>query len=231
MSVLTRGSQHRRRSGGLSFLLVVMLLTIPCAAPARGPNPRPGNDDAECEPARCQVADHIASVCPCDGSMKRRAFVSCVSYTAKALVAAGDLAAKCRRAVVRCAARSGCGATERVACWIGSVESPRCRITSTEARCEQRGGAADKGSCCGVCLSTTTTSTTSSSTSTTETPTTTSTSTSAEPTTTSTSTTSTSSSTLLPCGGLFPVCSGSCPPGEVCSGTVLAEPCSCVPGP
>ena len=42
--------------------------------------------------------------------------------------------------------------------------------------------------------------------------------------------TSTTTITLLPCGGVSPVCLGSCPPGETCSaGQNLLDPCSCVP--
>lgn len=48
-------------------------------------------------------------------------------------------------------------------------------------------------------------------------------------TTTSTTTTSTTTSTLLPCGGLHPVCLGSCPDGETCSGENLLDPCTCTP--
>ncbi|HEV7733718.1 MAG TPA: hypothetical protein VGR62_16235 [Candidatus Binatia bacterium] len=65
---------------------------------------------------------------------------------------------------------------------------------------------------------------------TTTTSTSTTTSTTAVPTTTTTSTTSsTTSSTLLACGGLYPVCLGSCPPGEECTGAGLAAPCACAP--
>jgi hypothetical protein len=39
----------------------------------------------------------------------------------------------------------------------------------------------------------------------------------------------TTTTTPIGCGGLHPVCLGSCPAGEVCTGTQVAGPCSCVP--
>ena len=43
-----------------------------------------------------------------------------------------------------------------------------------------------------------------------------------------TSTTTSSTTTLLACGGVFPICAGSCPPGETCTGAQLLDPCVCV---
>ncbi len=60
-------------------------------------------------------------------------------------------------------------------------------------------------------------------TTTTQPPTATSTST----TTTTTHATTTTTRPLLPCGGLFPVCLGSCPPGLTCTAGGLLEACAC----
>jgi hypothetical protein len=67
-------------------------------------------------------------------------------------------------------------------------------------------------------------------TTTTTTPSTTTTTTAAPgSTTTTTSTSTTTTITLLPCGGLYPVCLGSCPEGQACTGDSLLEVCACQP--
>ena len=71
--------------------------------------------------------------------------------------------------------------------------------------------------------STSTTTVTVPRTTTTQPPTATSTST----TTTTTHATTTTTRPLLPCGGLFPVCLGSCPPGLTCTAGGLLEACAC----
>src|SRR5437870_1039767 len=71
--------------------------------------------------------------------------------------------------------------------------------------------------------STSTTTVTVPRTTTTQPPTATSTST----TTTTTHATTTTTRPLLPCGGLFPVCLGGCPPGLTCTAGGLLEACAC----
>ena len=204
-------------------LLVALGAASPSVTMARGPLGRPG--DFDCEQARCDAVEQIAEVCPCETAVRRRSHIACVAYAAKALVAAEQLPAPCKATIVRCAARSTCGTTARVACWWTAPNgSDRCRIMSSAERCEARGGTAALGSCCADCgTSTTTTSLPTTSTSTTS-------STSLlDTTTTSTTSTSTSTSTLLPCGGLFPTCLGSCPPGQQCTAGGIGQPCACAP--
>src|SRR6185436_12905402 len=127
--------------------------------------------------------------------------------------------------------RSTCGSPTRIAChWPIHGGRERCRLFTSIARCDLRHGTAAAGSCCNACgTSTSTTSIpTASTTSTTSVPTTTSTSSTSSTTSTTTST-STSSTTLIPCGGIFPICTGSCPPGQECTAATIASPCACAP--
>src|SRR5262249_32169704 len=39
---------------------------------------------------------------------------------------------------------------------------------------------------------------------------------------------STTTTTLLACGGVVPACLGSCPPGQICSGASVLDPCTCI---
>jgi len=200
----------------LALLMSTALSTVGSVY-ARGPIGRPGPGlAAVCEPARCPVAETIAASCPCDAALTHRNHVRCVSSVAKGLVAQKALPRACKPLVVKCALRSTCGSPERAACRFavpGGGE--RCGIRRSTTRCAAAGGTAGSGSCCAVCTTSTTTTSLPGSSTTSS--------------TSSSTTSSTTTTTLLPCGGIFPACLGSCPPGQVCTAAGLALPCVCTP--
>ena len=206
-------------------LAAVVTITSPVAirsAWSRGPLGQPGPTKAECTAARCAITQAVADACPCDAAVPHRSHVKCVSRAVKELLVAQGLPKECKPSIVRCAARSTCGRPGAVACRIPtSGETGRCRIRKSAERCTLRAGTPDIGTCCSSCPTTTSTSTSTTSTST-STPT-------LESSTTTTSTSSTTVTTLLPCGGLFPACLGSCPPGETCTAGGILQPCVCTP--
>jgi hypothetical protein len=220
-------SNRVRRAAVVCLITTAVAVTSPLVARARGPLGRPG-DAPDCEQARCAVADQIAEVCPCESAVGHLSHVKCVSHAARALIVGKELPAACKWAVVQCAVRSTCGTVDRAACrLIGPSGAPRCRIVRSTIICESRGGTSDSGSCCGECSSTT--STTNVPTTSTTISTTTTTGAITTSTTSTTTTSSTTSSTLLPCNGTFPICSGSCPPGQQCTATMLGQLCACAP--
>jgi hypothetical protein len=99
-------------------------------------HPGPGGDagGADCEAARCEAQAEIDARCSCTNASNHGRYVRCVAHATKKLVPG-----HCRGAVVRCAARSGCGRSRSAPCEI-------------------------EGTCCASCVTTTTTSTTTTST-------------------------------------------------------------------
>jgi hypothetical protein len=192
--------------------LMAVVITVALVTPpvwGRGPLGRPDPPTkAECTAARCTITQAVADTCPCDAAVSHRSHVKCVSRAVKDLLVAHALPTACKGAIVRCAARSTCGKPGATTCRItASGETERCRVRTSAARCEARGGTLGAGTCCASCPTTTTSSTTS----------------------TTTLESSTTTTTLIPCGGLFPACLGSCPPGETCTAGAPLDPCVCVP--
>jgi hypothetical protein len=100
-----------------------------------GPGGHAGHTD--CEAARCEAQAEIDARCSCTDESNHGRYVRCVAHATKKLVPP-----PCRGAVVRCAARSGCGRSRLAPCEI-------------------------EGTCCVSCVTTTTTTTSTSTTSTT----------------------------------------------------------------
>ena len=206
-----------------SRLAPIVLLLFTTGAWGHGPLGRPGTPTrAECEAVRCAIVGEIDDACPCEVAVDNRGHVKCVSRVVKELLLSRGLPRACRRGIVRCARRSTCGRPDAVACRsVAPGDSARCRVRLSTELCDALGGMPATGTCCAACPTTTSTSSTTTSTS--------STTTTSTDSITTTSTSSTTTTTLLPCGGLFPACLGSCPPGESCTAGVLFAPCVCVP--
>jgi hypothetical protein len=92
-----------------------------------------------------------AGACDCATTAGHGAYVRCVAAVANGAVRDGRLRARCRAAVVRCAARSTCGRSSAVTCCSGG----KCSIRAGAAACiAPSGGSAcvgDQPSCCDAC--------------------------------------------------------------------------------
>src|SRR5437870_1489311 len=108
------------------------------------------------DPDKTDIADARAAVaanCYCAAS--HRAYVSCAGQQADATLQNND----CRKAVVRCAAKSTCGRPGFVTCCRTKTRNgqpvTRCSVRRYSARCTQpAGGSACVGSlssCCDAC--------------------------------------------------------------------------------
>jgi hypothetical protein len=179
------------------LVLMLVLAGTRTARSACGTDP---GDAAAVAAARVEVE----SACPCAAAPDHRAHVRCAAGVADAQVGLGNLPARCRFDVRRCAARSTCGRPGAVTCCRTMPGgATRCRIAGSPSRCTSPpGGSACVGSaasCCdacgaGGCVTTTTT------------------------------------TTLPPPCGNFPVCNGTCPPGLLCGiADDIGGLCGCFP--
>jgi hypothetical protein len=167
----------------------------------------------ECEAERCAVQPAIDLKCPCDGSLNRGKYTSCVGHVTRDQHVSKD----CRTQIIHCAARSTCGRPGFVICDVRG----RCEHRNSAAACQRVNGTVRPApSCCPVCGGEPTTTTTSTTVTTTHATTTS---------TTTTTTTTASTSTTIPCmslSGEEHVCIGECPQGMVC-GVFGLGVCAC----
>ena len=91
-------------------------------------HPGPGGHagDADCEAARCEAQAEIDARCSCMDASNHGRYVRCVAHATKKLVPP-----PCRGAVVRCAARSGCGRSRLAPCEIEGTCCVSCVTTTT----------------------------------------------------------------------------------------------------
>ena len=137
--------------GGMVVCLGVSAPQCAALAPAGRCFSRPG-DACEIAAARARVA----ATCDCAGAPSHGTYVRCAADVADAAVAANQLAASCRKEVVRCASRSTCGRPGSVTCCRSDAAGrTTCDIKRDAAACRpRRGGTACLGtatSCCDAC--------------------------------------------------------------------------------
>ena len=127
----------------------VMLVVASCAPAVAG---------AACTDPRAVAATRAAAdvLCSCSAATDHRQYVKCVAGVANASVKNGSLSKQCKRAVVKCAAKSTCGTPGFVSCCRTTATGiTKCSVKVSASKCAApKGGAACVGlaaSCCDAC--------------------------------------------------------------------------------
>jgi hypothetical protein len=129
------------------FIVVALAVGLPFiwrAGPVAAKNRRAAGTTPSCDAQRCDVQAQIDAQCgACEDANKHGEYVKCVAKTLKT----AGVPKACRRAIIRCAAKSTCGRPSSVVC---EHNNGQCSIEDSAAKCKH-GTVSDATSCCTPC--------------------------------------------------------------------------------